>query len=180
MTHHHNCLYPLFLSLLWLRVKKAARLLATLGGPLKVVALLPSLHANMHHWLFLFYLDPAASSPVLSWSHLGYKKEGHLYKKDYVLWKTQWHKNMAGAVEPKSHTWAVHRGLSSTPFPLGRVLIEEEGAYQLPVWEYTQVCTEQEQGCGVRSALAYCMSFGMKWARRQADTEQQLTSALLW
>lgn len=129
--------------------KKAARLLATLGGPLKVVALLPSLHASMHHWLFLFYLDPAASSPVLSWSHLGYKKEGHLYKKDYVLWKTQWHKNMAGAVEPKSHTWAVHRGLSSTPFPLGRVLIEEEGAYQLPVWEYTQVCTEQEQGCGV-------------------------------
>lgn len=40
---------------------------------------------------------------------------------------------MAGAVEPKSHTWAVHRGLGSTPFPRGRVLIEEEGAYQLPV-----------------------------------------------
>lgn len=108
--------------------KKAARLLATLGGPLKVVALLPSLHANMHHRLFLFYLDPAASSPVLSWSHLGYKKKRDIYIRRIMCFE-----------KPSDiRIWLVQSNLKATlglcieasaalPFPVGECSLRKKG-----------------------------------------------------
>lgn len=140
-------MYHVYFSLLWSYANElCAGAPCPDGGTLKV-ALLSALHASMHHWLFLFYLDTAASSLTYS---LGLiqgkkkrKKKGHLYKKDYVLWKTLWHKNTACVYKPlqskpKKDTltntyctlwWQQHS------FPLGRELIHMVG-YHLSECSY--------------------------------------------
>lgn len=49
----------------YMQTNCALKLPALGGGTLKV-ALFSVLHANMHHWLFLFYLDTAATSLTYS------------------------------------------------------------------------------------------------------------------
>lgn len=131
MTHHTPQLY-VSCALAVVVCKQAVHTIALCpgGGTLKVVALLSALHVNMHHWLFLFYLDTAASSHVLSRSHPGYKKNKknntHIYIRrimcfekpsDIRIWLVC--TNHCSPNLKKAHTHAVHCGLDNTVSLMG-------------------------------------------------------------
>lgn len=68
-------MYHVYFSLLWSYANElCAGAPCPDGGTLKV-ALLSALHASMHHWLFLFYLDTAASSLTYSLGLIQGKKK---------------------------------------------------------------------------------------------------------